>query len=197
MRQQIWSFISSQKCELKIVMSSIGNQRQQFCLVRTRKRRRRNRKNSGYPYRWQITTLPRLSCQGSLLTWFIKKYCFFPLNLALKPKLAVKRIPWLSRGFCHEETKGDKRYLIAPEVRYVTWPTGAGLRRIFCFSTNQTKVQILESKCIALFSSPKQKGKKDTWSQVKTARQLIPQRQYRGCDPFKQNFRKFGPKLNG
>ena len=40
--------------------------------------------------------------------------------------------------------ESDKTYPIAPEVRYVAWPVGAGLRRIFCFLTNQTKLQMLD-----------------------------------------------------
>ena len=65
-----WSFISSQKCGFKIInnyflhtftqLTSIRNRGQQFCLVRARKRQRRN---SGYPYRWQISTRPYLSRQ--------------------------------------------------------------------------------------------------------------------------------------
>ena len=69
-----------------------------------------------------------------------------------------------------EGTKVTKPNLIEPEVRYVAWPIGAGLGRIFCFSTNETKVHILDyvkvdvSGRVLFPSSSKQKGTKDTWS---------------------------------
>ena len=67
----LWSFSVRKSAGLKssiiiflhtfTQLNLIGNQRQQFCPVRARKRRRRN---SGYPYCRQITTGSHLSCRG-------------------------------------------------------------------------------------------------------------------------------------
>ena len=67
----LWSFSVRKSAGLKssiiiflhtfTQLNLIGNQRQQFCPVRARKRRRRN---SGYPYCRQITTRSHLSCRG-------------------------------------------------------------------------------------------------------------------------------------
>ena len=73
-------------------LNSIGIQRKQFCLIRARKRRRRN---YGYPYWWQITTRPHLSYQG--FSVFIadlihkKILIFFFKDLGLRPTLAVMK----------------------------------------------------------------------------------------------------------
>ena len=79
------------------------------------------------------------------------------------------------------------------EVRYIAWPVGAGLRRIFFFLTNQTKVQMLEygqttrkvkvSRILSP-SSPKQKGKKNTWSQVNSHQSMLHKNYFFYCEHF-------------
>ena len=121
-----WSFISSQKDGLKIIniitflTLSRRNQRKPFYLVWARKRQRRN---SRYPYQWQNnnSSSSQLSRFFSVHCWLdsLKKVLIFlSLDLALKPKLALKRIPQSSRGLSWRD-EGDKTYLIAPEVSHV------------------------------------------------------------------------------
>ena len=91
--------------------------------------------------------------------------------------------------------KGDKTYLIAAEARNVPWPICAVLRKMFCFLTDQTKVQILDygqtthkgNVSGTLFQwSPTQKGKKDTWLQVRTNPTLFVNTHYWCYLPWKQ-----------
>ena len=117
-----WSFISSQKGRFEIVNYYLFTNSHTVELDRkskktilpgtyTSKKVSNKKKRISLPVTNNNSSSSQLSRFFSVYCWLdsLKKSIdFFFKVLALKPKLAVKRIPPSSRGFCHEETKVTK-----------------------------------------------------------------------------------------